>query len=111
MHLPILIDAHNPHNRFGLVVPGHQHRTLADSGGVVSLAQHRPAEPLVVFGVEVGYQIDLWIQYPLGARVNAQLPTASQHMVACPFPASAGIQTGVQVSWPTGTRTGRSVLR
>ncbi len=52
MHLSILIHRYHPHDCVGMAIPGHQHLSWSDAGGVTSVAQRGPVEPLIVFGVE-----------------------------------------------------------
>src|ERR1022692_2560851 len=63
MHLPILVDSYYPDHRLAIAVPGHQHRTRTNLRGIAGIAQRRPAEPLIVFSVEVGYQVDLRVHH------------------------------------------------
>src|ERR1017187_5342340 len=55
MHLPILVDSYDPDHRLAIAVTGHQHHTRTNLRGIAGIARGRPAEPLIVFSVEVGY--------------------------------------------------------
>ncbi|GEM_PF-2590601 len=38
MHLSILIHRYHPHDCVGMAIPGHQHLSWSDAGGVTSVA-------------------------------------------------------------------------
>ena len=63
MDLTVVVDGYDPDDSLAVAVPGHQHRSGLDLGGIASIAQDRPAEPLVILGVEVGYQVDLRVAH------------------------------------------------
>jgi hypothetical protein len=72
VHLAVLIDGDDPYDCLGLVVPGHEHHAPADSGGIAGIAEHRPAEPLAVFGIEVG-AFRQWNREPTSGARTATL--------------------------------------
>jgi hypothetical protein len=57
--LAVVINGHHPDDRLGLAVAGDQHYPGADPVWIAGLAQRGPAESLIVFVVQVGYQVDV----------------------------------------------------
>ncbi len=57
MDLTVRVDGHDADHGLGLAVASEQHRARSHPLGSVGVGQCRPAEAVVVLGVEVGYEI------------------------------------------------------
>jgi hypothetical protein len=59
MDLAVVVHLDHPHDRLAVSVPGKKQGSGVDSGLIAGFAERRPSKPIVVLGVEVGYQLDI----------------------------------------------------
>ncbi|MFN0089284.1 MAG: hypothetical protein ACKVWR_03295 [Acidimicrobiales bacterium] len=62
MHLTVVVDGHDAHDRTRLLVADQEHRPDDDLRGLRGVGQSRLTEAIVIHGVEVGDQIECSFQ-------------------------------------------------
>ena len=70
MDLIVLVDLEDTHDRPAVTVAGEEHHAWADLGRFVGVGEGRPAEAVVVLGVQVGDNVNT-IMAP---RVTGRVP-------------------------------------